>query len=52
MPVAMARHLAGQIPDSSLTIYPGEGHLILPKHWDDILAALLSADPRAATVSP
>jgi pimeloyl-ACP methyl ester carboxylesterase len=45
VPVAMAQHLAGQIPSSSLTIYPGEGHLILPKHWDEILNALLSADP-------
>src|SRR5215469_8284812 len=52
VPVAMAQHLADQIPDSSLTIYPGEGHLIVPKHWDDILATLLSADPRATTVSP
>lgn len=52
VPVAMARYLAGRIPGSSVTIYPGEGHLIVPKHWDEILAALLSADPRAATVSP
>jgi pimeloyl-ACP methyl ester carboxylesterase len=52
VPVAMAQHLAEQIPDSSLTIYPGEGHLIVPKHWDEILATLLSADPRATTVSP
>ena len=42
VPVAMARHLAARIPDSSLTIYPGEGHLIVPVHWDEILAALLS----------
>jgi pimeloyl-ACP methyl ester carboxylesterase len=42
VPVAMARHLAARIPDSSLTIYRGEGHLIVPKHWDEILAALLS----------
>jgi pimeloyl-ACP methyl ester carboxylesterase len=44
VPVAMAQHLAGQIPGSSLTIYPGEGHLIVPKHWDEIVNALLSAD--------
>jgi pimeloyl-ACP methyl ester carboxylesterase len=47
VPVAMAQHLADRIPDSSLTIYPGEGHLIVPRHWDEILATLLSADPRA-----
>jgi len=52
VPVAMARYLAGRILGSSVTIYPGEGHLIVPKHWDEILGALLSADPRAATVSP
>ena len=42
VPVAMARHLAERIPHSSLTIYPGEGHLIVPKHWDEILTTLLS----------
>ena len=47
VPVVLAQHLAGQIPGSSLTIYPGEGHLIVPKHWDEIVSALLSADPRA-----
>jgi pimeloyl-ACP methyl ester carboxylesterase len=47
VPVAMAQHLADRIPDNSLTIYPGEGHLIVPRHWDEILATLLSADPRA-----
>jgi len=26
----------------------GEGHLIVPMHWDEILAALLSIDPRPA----
>jgi pimeloyl-ACP methyl ester carboxylesterase len=45
VPVAMARHLAGRIPGSSLTTYPGEGHLIVPKHWGEILASLLSTDP-------
>lgn len=40
--VAMARHLAEHIPDAALTVYPGEGHLIAPKHWDEILAGLVS----------
>jgi hypothetical protein len=48
VPVAMAQHLAVRIPDSSLTIYRGEGHLIVPKHWDEILAALLSGYPQSA----
>ena len=43
VPVALARNLAGRVPGSSLTIYPGEGHLIVPKHWDEILTVLLSA---------
>jgi len=28
--------------------YPGEGHLIVPAHWDDILGALLSAEAHPA----
>jgi pimeloyl-ACP methyl ester carboxylesterase len=48
VPLAMAQQLAERIPGSSLTIYPGEGHFIVPKHWDEILATLLSADPRSA----
>jgi pimeloyl-ACP methyl ester carboxylesterase len=43
VPVALARNLAARVPGSSLTIYPGEGHLIVPKHWDEITATLLSA---------
>jgi pimeloyl-ACP methyl ester carboxylesterase len=41
VPVAMARQLAARIPGSRLTVCPGEGHLIVPRHWDDILSALL-----------
>ena len=52
VPVAMARHLAERIPGSSLTIYPGEGHLIVPKHWDEILAELLSGYPQSAKAEP
>lgn len=47
VPVEVGRYLAERIPGSSLTIYPGEGHLIVPKHWGEILADLLSVDPRA-----
>jgi pimeloyl-ACP methyl ester carboxylesterase len=42
VPVAMARRLAERIPGARLTIYPGEGHLIVPGHWAEILAALLA----------
>lgn len=52
VPVAMAQHLAARIPDSNLTIYQGEGHLIVPKHWDEILTALLSVYPQSAKADP
>ncbi len=42
VPVAMARRLAARIPGARLTVYRGEGHLIVPEHWADILAALLA----------
>jgi pimeloyl-ACP methyl ester carboxylesterase len=48
VPVAMAQHLAARIPDSRLTIYRGEGHLIVPNHWPEILATLLSVERRSA----
>ncbi len=43
VPVAMAHTLAARIPDSHLTLFHEEGHLVVPKHWDEILAALLNA---------
>jgi len=46
VPVAMAQRLAAQIPGSRLRIFSGEGHLIVPGHWAEILAALLSAEIR------
>jgi pimeloyl-ACP methyl ester carboxylesterase len=52
VPVAMAQHLAAQIPDSKLTIYRGEGHLIAPEHWTEILSTLLSAYPQPAQAAP
>ena len=42
-PVGMARRLAAVIPNTALTVYPGEGHLIVPKHWHEITAALAAA---------
>jgi pimeloyl-ACP methyl ester carboxylesterase len=47
-PAEMARHLAARIPGSDLRLYKGEGHLIVPKHWDEILTGLLPVDPRPA----
>jgi pimeloyl-ACP methyl ester carboxylesterase len=41
VPVEMARYLGERLPDNSVTIYPNEGHLIVPEHWPEIVAALL-----------
>ena len=43
----MAEHLAQVMPHASLTMLPGEGHLLLFTHWADILHQL--AVPQAAT---
>jgi pimeloyl-ACP methyl ester carboxylesterase len=43
VPVALAQAVAGRIPGCRLETYPGEGHFIVPKHWDEILSALLAA---------
>jgi pimeloyl-ACP methyl ester carboxylesterase len=47
VPIASVRRLAESIPDSSMNVFLGEGHLIVPKHWDEIVAALLSVGPRS-----
>jgi pimeloyl-ACP methyl ester carboxylesterase len=36
----MAEHLAQAMPHASLTMLPGEGHLLLFTHWADILRQL------------
>jgi pimeloyl-ACP methyl ester carboxylesterase len=43
VPLAMARQLAERIPNSLLIICPGEAHVLLPKHWGDVVARLLAA---------
>jgi pimeloyl-ACP methyl ester carboxylesterase len=43
----MAGHLARAMPHASLTILPGEGHLLLFTHWAGILRQL--AVQQAAT---
>lgn len=40
-PPQMGRYLESQISGSSLTIYPGEGHMALFSHWDEITGALV-----------
>jgi pimeloyl-ACP methyl ester carboxylesterase len=40
--VAMARHIAGKIPDCRITICEGEAHLLLFPHWGEILSQLIS----------
>jgi pimeloyl-ACP methyl ester carboxylesterase len=40
VPLAIAEFYANTIPQSSLTVLPGEGHLILWPHAEEILLAL------------
>lgn len=43
VPVELAKKVAERIPDCRLGIFPGEGHFIVPRHWPEILAALMAA---------
>lgn len=47
-PPQMGRFLADAIPDSRLTVYPGEGHMVYVTHWADVLAELTGEDARRA----
>lgn len=38
--VRMAQYMASKIPNSKLTVCPGEGHMLLIPRWEDILTAL------------
>jgi len=40
VPAGVGRYLASVLPDASLTVYPGEGHLLHHTHWDEILKTL------------
>jgi pimeloyl-ACP methyl ester carboxylesterase len=40
VPLAMTLYLGRSIPDSRVTILPGQGHHVLYSHWPEILAAL------------
>lgn len=39
--VPMAQYMAGKIPNSQITIFPDEGHLLLFPHWEEILKQLI-----------
>lgn len=39
-PLSMARFMAAQIPNSELTIFENEGHMLLFPHWEEILSAI------------
>jgi len=39
-PLTVARHVAGQLPDARLTVYPGEGHVLDERHHGDWLGPL------------
>ena len=41
-PVAMAKAVAARLPNSHLTICPGEAHMLLFPHWEEILSQLPS----------
>ncbi len=40
-PIAMGRFVAGKIPTCRATFCPGEAHLLLFPHWEEILRALI-----------
>jgi pimeloyl-ACP methyl ester carboxylesterase len=42
VPISMARHLAGKIHNSQITICKDEAHLLLFNHWEEILAQITS----------
>jgi pimeloyl-ACP methyl ester carboxylesterase len=43
VPLQMGQYLARTIPKSRLTVYPGEGHMIFYRHWEEILGTLAAA---------
>jgi pimeloyl-ACP methyl ester carboxylesterase len=42
VPIQTMHRLAERIADCRVTIYAGEGHLIVPRHWNEIVEGLLS----------
>lgn len=43
VPLDMGRHLDGVLPDSRLTVLPGEGHMVFITHWAEILRGVTTA---------
>ena len=41
-PVSMARHVAESLPHCEATFFPNEGHFVAARHWDEIVATLIS----------
>jgi pimeloyl-ACP methyl ester carboxylesterase len=39
-PIAMARHVAAALPRCRARFFPGEGHFVAARHWDEIVDAL------------
>jgi hypothetical protein len=42
VPLNQGRYLSGIIPESRLTVLPGQAHLYLLSRWQDVLSSLVS----------
>jgi pimeloyl-ACP methyl ester carboxylesterase len=42
-PPQMGRYLAERLPDAELTMYPGEAHMLVLTHWQEILQSLAAS---------
>jgi len=45
VPVAMGERLGREIPNATVKILPGEGHMLSIPHWDEIVHDLVAAFP-------
>jgi len=41
-PISMARHVAESLPRCRAQFFPGEGHFVAARHWEEIVAGLTS----------
>jgi pimeloyl-ACP methyl ester carboxylesterase len=39
----MGSYLASQIPDATVTVFEGEGHMAAFEHWTEIITALTAS---------
>lgn len=51
-PTCVGKALAAEIEASYLTVMPNAGHLLLWKHWPDLLGALVRSVPQNHNGSP